>query len=400
MLPISRSRTNAPLAQIFSDDVNRIGDDVIGWRVRIKDHFDSFEERVWHSAFVGSGSIALKDQTVLALTTGASNGNRTEIISRFGVGKLTDLVHGFSVRILVADTTLRTDVVGLYKADGTPLLAFLRAEAGGGATWTLQVRRDGSTLEQVDTAQTPTANTWYTLAAHVVDATHVAWSVHTAEDGAALASGTLTLAGSISSTDALTFRARVDTVTNAAKSSQIDYVSVVAGRATGAVSGDPTRTQRSTMHYGTFGFLDGWGYGSGGAGTAGYLRQTLDSAAYSKPALLVIAPPPNAVALRRVRVWVKGGGGHAALPNNMPRALLISHVPSTETFSTIATVTDASGTVGAYQAIHQLPDASVNVTLAPDTTLYTVRVDGESDGINFQVGLEIRGIECLWDFSR
>lgn len=74
----------------------------------------------------------------------------------------------------------------------------------------------------------------------------------------------------------------------------------------------------------------------------------------------------------------KGAAGHGGLPT-MPTVELL-RLDETGAASTLATATDGSGSVGAYEAWHDLAWSTGGVTLDQAAYRYLLRVTGESGG--------------------
>jgi hypothetical protein len=104
--------------------------------------------------------------------------------------------------------------------------------------------------------------------------------------------------------------------------------------------------------------------------------------------------PPHAMArLARVRVGLKGGAGHGALPNTMPAVRTGTCEWGVTTFG--AWTVDTSATVLAYEAEHNLDALGLDNDPLGCGTVLLVSVRGET-GPGDELNLMLADIICQW----
>jgi hypothetical protein len=87
--------------------------------------------------------------------------------------------------------------------------------------------------------------------------------------------------------------------------------------------------------------------------------------------------PPNGSTITAMFVWLKGAGGHGALPGTMP-TLQAFKVATDSTVTVLQTVTDSSGTTGVYQAPHTMNAGSLSEVVDNTAFRYGVAITTEA----------------------
>jgi hypothetical protein len=111
--------------------------------------------------------------------------------------------------------------------------------------------------------------------------------------------------------------------------------------------------------------------------------------------VIVALPRPPAGKILEIQALVKGSAGHGALPAIKPKLdLYRQDFLMTGSGTLVATVTDSSASVGAYETGHALDLFALNHTLVGQDFYYMI-VSGES-GANSQTGLQLSGFAVYW----
>lgn len=228
-IPISRTTTYAPLSQVKSADLDAIQDVLSGAIPQFFDDFYCLNEEAWAIYADGLGEITgPSNNHEMMLTTGAVNGNLARIYTLLALGQLSYLPR-WRARVKLSTTATRYDLVGLCDTSFAERAVMYRDTAVSN-NLKLAVRGTAG-LETFDTAFSPAANTWYWLTVEILSTTSVYWAVATDPTAAPAASGTVTMASAITSTDGLLFEHRSKTLSAAAVISRLDCASVAPGRA-------------------------------------------------------------------------------------------------------------------------------------------------------------------------
>lgn len=135
-----------------------------------------------------------------------------------------------------------------------------------------------------------------------------------------------------------------------------------------------------------------WGYADPTTGSAAVIVQTNVA---TRTGIIQI---PNffagaAVFANSLHVYLKGASGHGGLPTTMPRVRLFETSNPTAgepTPTVIADAYDSAGSVGAYEAYHDIQPTFPQTTLTALKS-YFLKLEGEG-GTNSIVGLEIFAI--------
>jgi hypothetical protein len=111
--------------------------------------------------------------------------------------------------------------------------------------------------------------------------------------------------------------------------------------------------------------------------------------------VIVPLPRPPYGKILEIQALVKGASGHGALPATKPKCELYRQdYLMTGSGTLVATATDSSATVGAYEAGHVIDLFAVNHTLVGQDFYYLI-LTGES-GANSQTGLLLSGFAVYW----
>lgn len=230
-LPIGRNTTYAALSQLLSADMNAIQDAIAG---ELPHFFDDFYEldAFYTGSADGTGSIQGPSAHRMTLATGTAGGNKTRLrTTDEPFGSLFDTPPQFRARVRFSVAlTSRIDRVGLMDSSQGELCAFYRDTATG--TSLILVVKGGAGLETFDTLWSPALSTWYVLTARVLSTTQVYWAISTTQSATPLASGTVTLASAITSTDNVGFCADVENIAASSRALLLDYISIVTPRQT------------------------------------------------------------------------------------------------------------------------------------------------------------------------
>lgn len=143
----------------------------------------------------------------------------------------------------------------------------------------------------------------------------------------------------------------------------------------------------------------GWAYDSV-APTAGAFKYINTSSGVE--CLLPVAVPDGA-AIREVKVYYQGAGGHAAFPGGaptMPIVNLLHYDITTATLTSLGTQSDTAATAGAYESAtpHAITLTGLNHTVRRDVRRYFVEFTAEGGG-NFQSGGVIHGMTVSYDVT-
>lgn len=109
---------------------------------------------------------------------------------------------------------------------------------------------------------------------------------------------------------------------------------------------------------------------------------------------------PDGCALQSLRLYLKGGPSHGALPTGMPQIVLQRIDPAGGAVTTMGTATDASANVAAYEALHSfaLGFSAPGLTLDKNTYSYRLQLRSEYD-TNSQPLLELWGVKATFDMT-
>lgn len=120
------------------------------------------------------------------------------------------------------------------------------------------------------------------------------------------------------------------------------------------------------------------------------------------PVLWVDIPVPRGYVLNQVHARVKGNGfgvgAHSSLPATKP-TLTVYEMDPTNNNSILQTggpVTDASASVGAYDAAHSIDITGLTWTIASDIRKYMVKLTGEAGANSLANRLTLAGISVSW----
>lgn len=99
---------------------------------------------------------------------------------------------------------------------------------------------------------------------------------------------------------------------------------------------------------------------------------------------------PRYGTVRRLRATLDGAAAHGGLPSTMPRIRLVRFT-AYGIGADVIDVTDASASVGAYEASHVVTSGDVSIAINPTDRWY-IAVNGEGD-TNYVAGLVVHSIE-------
>lgn len=97
---------------------------------------------------------------------------------------------------------------------------------------------------------------------------------------------------------------------------------------------------------------------------------------------------PIGTVVKSVTCYVKKGGGTAGLPGVMPGIELGYYTLSTDAFTQVGIVADATGTLVNYRLLHALTLGSLSHTIAAGRN-YIVTLYGDDDSTNSSTGLYV-----------
>lgn len=107
---------------------------------------------------------------------------------------------------------------------------------------------------------------------------------------------------------------------------------------------------------------------------------------------------PHGATLTAVALIVQGASGHAALPTAKPSMAMKSMSTAGAVVTIGSTPTDPSGTVAAYEAVHQITLSGLNEVIDRVTKRYFVYLTGEG-GTNFIAGYKVLGVSVTYTIS-
>ena len=109
---------------------------------------------------------------------------------------------------------------------------------------------------------------------------------------------------------------------------------------------------------------------------------------------------PDGCALQSLRLYLKGGPTHGAVPTGLPQIVMQRIDPAGGAVTTLATATDAPANVAAYEALHSfaLAFSSPGLTLDKTTYSYRLKMRSEYDS-NAQPLLEIWGVKAIFNMT-
>lgn len=99
---------------------------------------------------------------------------------------------------------------------------------------------------------------------------------------------------------------------------------------------------------------------------------------------------PHGSVLTAFAVLLQPSGGHGGLPANLPALLVYKRNLTTGGTTNVATATDSSASVAAYQAVHTVTASGFTETIDRATYGYFARISNEF-GVDALVGLTILG---------
>lgn len=109
---------------------------------------------------------------------------------------------------------------------------------------------------------------------------------------------------------------------------------------------------------------------------------------------------PDGCKLQSLRIYLKGGPSHGALPTGMPQIVLQRIDPAGGAITTMGTATDGAANVAAYEALHSFALGFSSPGLTLDKTTYTYRLQMRSEyDTNSQPLLEIWGVKAIFDMT-
>jgi len=100
---------------------------------------------------------------------------------------------------------------------------------------------------------------------------------------------------------------------------------------------------------------------------------------------------PDGSTLDSITVKVIGAGAHGGLPGTMPGVKFRKYNISTASGTVSSATLDGSGSVGAFEAAHEIVKSSIAEVINNETTRYGVQFESE-DGANALAGLIVLGV--------
>jgi hypothetical protein len=120
-----------------------------------------------------------------------------------------------------------------------------------------------------------------------------------------------------------------------------------------------------------------------------YALQT--TACYLYLPLTMVQPAARIIG---IEAQVKGASGHGDLPSSKPNLALVRQAPDGSATTNVASQTDTSGSVGAYEATHTITIA--DLTSVPVDYVWEILITSES-GTNSVAGFTVFSVAITWD---